>query len=179
MFVFEVLVVGIEASIALAGFSGIIATFQIRSATGIRRGTVASLTVVVQVSLLCALICAIPLLLHTFGVSGPALWTIGSLAAGGVTLVGGYGGFRNMRGALTRRSITLLFILIEGSVATVLIANVLNVANVVFHREPGPLVAAVLVGLSVGGYVFSRLLLLPLWRAVKEREAETQQIAPR
>jgi hypothetical protein len=173
MFVFDLLLEGIEASVALAGFSGIIATFQERSAAGIRRGPIASLTVVVQFSLLSALTCATPLFLHTFGISGALLWTISSVVAGGFTAVGSYGGFRNMKGALTKRSVTLLFMLLQLVGVLVLLTNVFNVANFIFHREPGPVVAVVLYALTVAGYVFSRLLLLPLWRAVKEREAAT------
>jgi hypothetical protein len=170
MMVFDLLMVGIEASVALAGFSGIIATFQMGSEGGARRGPVASLTVVVEFSLLSALTCTLPLFLHTLGIAGPALWTVSSLIGAGFTGYGAYGGFRNMRGALTTRSITLLFALLQLVGAMVIAANLLNVANVVFHREPGPVIAVVLYALTVAGYVFSRLLLLPLWKAVKEHE---------
>jgi hypothetical protein len=170
--VFDLLMVGIEASVALAGFSGIIATFQMGSEGGVRRGPVASLTVVVEFSLLSALTCTIPLFLHTLEVTGPTLWTVSSLITGAFTGYGAYGGFRNMRGALTTKSTTLLFALMQLLGAMVLAANVLNVANVVFHREPGPVIAVVLYALTVAGYVFSRLLLLPLWKAVKEHEAQ-------
>ena len=77
-----------------------------------------------------------------------------------------------MRGALTTRSITLLFALLQLIGAVLIAANVLNVANVVFHREPGPVIAVILYALTVAGYVFSRLLLLPLWKAVKEHEVQ-------
>ena len=45
--VFDLLMVGVEASIALAGFAGVIATYQINDVTRIRRGAVVGLTAIV------------------------------------------------------------------------------------------------------------------------------------
>ena len=171
MEVFDILLVGIEASIALAGFAGIIATYQIRDVAMIRRGPIGALTVVVQFSLLSALGCAIPMLLHTFGVRGTTLWAVGSAIAAMFTAIGGYSIVRSMRGSVTTTSRRLLFVLLEVLGAFVALALILNAADLVFHREPGPLVVAVLYALSVAGYMFSRVLLLPLWRIVRENEA--------
>ncbi len=176
MEVFDILLVGIEASIALAGFAGVIATYQINDVTRVRRSVVAALTVVVQFSLLAALSCAIPLVLYTFGVKGVTLWLITSVVGVIFTAWAAYGGARSMKGALAKKSARLLFLLLQGLGALVALALILNAMDLVFHREPGPIVAGIIYALSVAGYMFSRLLLLPLWRIVREQEAANSRV---
>jgi uncharacterized membrane protein len=60
----------------------------------------------------------------------------------------------------------------QGLGALVALALILNAMNIVFHRQPGPFVAGIIYALGVANYMFSRLLLLPLWRIVKEQESE-------
>jgi predicted permease len=100
--ILDILIVGVEASIALAGFAGVIATYQINDVTRVRRGTVAALTVTVQCSLLAALGCAITLLLYTFGVKGVTLWVISSVIGAIFMATGAYGIARSTRGAITK-----------------------------------------------------------------------------
>lgn len=176
MQVYDLLLVGIEASIALAGFAGIIATFQLRDPMAIRRGPVASLTVVVQYSLLSAVGCMAPLLLHAFGTDEHTLWAISSTVGAIFTLYGGYGVYRNIKGAFMKRSIIYLFIGLQILGGLVVLINILNVADIIFHREPGPFIVSVVYALGVAGFIFSRLLLLPLWKAVKVSEANGEEM---
>ena len=176
MEVFDILLVGIEASIALAGFAGIIATYQINDVTRIRRTSVAALTVVVQFSLLAALACSIPLLLHTFGVKDVTLWLISSVTGVIITACGAYGSTRSMRGVIAKKSLRLLYVLLQGLGGLVALALTLNAMDLVFHREPGPIVAGVIYALTVASYMFSRLLLRPLWRIVREQEAANSRV---
>ena len=173
---FDILLVGIEASIALAGFAGVIATYQINDVTRIRRGAVVALTAIVQYSLLAALVCAIPLILHTFGVQGETLWAISS-GIGAILLASmAYNSARSMRGATTKKSSFLLYLLLQGLGALFVLANILNAFDLAFHREPGPLVVGIFHALSVAGINFSRLLLLPLWRIVREQEDANSKV---
>ncbi len=173
---FDILLVGIEASIALAGFAGVIATYQINDVTSIRRGAVVGLTAIVQYSLVAALVCAIPLLLHTFGVEGETLWGICS-GVGAILIAGmAYGSARSMRGAITKRSSWSLHLLLQGLGVLVVLANILNAFDLAFHRDPGPFVAGIVYALSVAGINFSRLLLLPLWRIVREQEDANSRV---
>jgi hypothetical protein len=176
MEVFDILLVGVEVSIALAGFAGVIATYQINDVTRVRRSVVGALTVIVQYSLLAALVCAIPLLLHTFGVKGGTLWVISSVIGAIFMACAAYGSARSMRGAIAKKSSWLLFVLLQGLGALVTLAMILNAVDLVFHREPGPVVAGIIYALSVAGYMFSRLLLLPLWRIVHEQEAANSRV---
>lgn len=177
MEVLDILLVGIEASIALAGFSGVIATYQITDVTRVRRGAVVGLTVIVQYSLLAALACAIPLLLHTIGVKGATLWLISSVVGAIGTASGAYDSARRMRGAIVKKSSRLLFLLLQSLGVLVTLALILNAADLVFHREPGPYIAMVVYILSVAGVMFSRLLLLPLWRILREREDADSRVS--
>ena len=176
MEVFDLLLVCIEVSIALAGFAGVIATYQMNDVTKIRRGAVTGLTTIVQCSLLVALVCAISLVLHTFGVKGETLWVMSSVIGAIVTAVMAYGFARSMRGAIAKKSSWLLYLFLPGLCALVTLAMILNAADLVFHREPGPFVAGVVFALSVAGIMFSRLLLLPLWRILREQEDANSRV---
>ena len=62
MDIFEMLQLGIEASIALAGFAGVIATYQTGEGNRLRRGNVAAVTVITRCSLLVGFACAMVIL---------------------------------------------------------------------------------------------------------------------
>ena len=171
MEIFDFLLVGIEASIALAGFAGIIASTQLHTLSNVSRSTMVALTVVVQFSFLSALACAIHLLLESFGVDGETLWAISSGFGAGFATGGAYVCTRNMRGAITKKSNWVLFLLLLGLGILLAFALLLNAMGLVFQKEPGPFIAGIIYALSVAGYMFSRLLLLPLWRIVNEQEA--------
>ena len=72
----DFLLVGIEVSVAFAGFAGIIATFQFSDRTKIKRGDVVGLTMIVQNSLLAAFASALPLVLYTFDLSDETIWSL-------------------------------------------------------------------------------------------------------
>jgi len=78
---------------------------------------------------------------------------------------------RNMRGATKRWATRLLFGSFYAVFGLGVLVQFLNASNLIFHREPGPYIAGIILGLGMVGYMFGRLLLRPLWRAVKEQEA--------
>jgi len=168
----EMLQLGIEAAIALAGFAGVIATYQISESRRINRSTVAAVTVITRCSLFVGLACAITLVLQAFGVIGPALWTISS-AIGAVMMAGvALSIARSMKGTTFKRPTRILYLALQGLGGLVVMALVLNCLGWVFNREPGPFIAGAVYGLSLAGIMFSRLLLIPLWRIVRETENE-------
>ncbi len=167
----DLLLVGAEVSIAFAGFAGIIATFQFRGAERVRRGDVVGLAMIVQLSLNCALLSALPLLLSTFKLEAATIWTICSLYGGTYTVYTMQSVHRNMRGATQQWTLRLLFGSFQAVFASVVFIQFLNASNLIFHREPGPYIAGIVLGLGLVGYMFGRLLLRPLWIAVSEQEA--------
>ena len=168
---YDLLLVGIEVSVAFAGFAGVVATFQFRDRTTINRGDIVGLTMIVDFGLMCAFYSTLPLCLAIFNIEGDAIW-IG--CSGLATLAVGramYIVHSKMKPAAISSRSRLLFSILQGVAALIALSLVLNMANVVFHREPGPYIAAILFGLTLVGYMFLRLLLRPLWRAVHEQEA--------
>lgn len=167
----DLLLVGAEIGVALAGFAGIIATFQLRDDKTIRRGDVVGLSMIVQMSLGCALLCIIPLVLSVIRVDEATVWAVCSGIGAIYTSYSSQSIHRNMRGATRKKSLRLLFGAFHVGFACVVLAQILNVMDLVFHREPGPYLIGITLGLALVGYMFGRLLLRPLWIRVREQEA--------
>jgi hypothetical protein len=167
----DILIVGVEASIALAGFSGIIATFQFAGAREPRRVDAVGLTAILQLSLVSALACAIPLLLYTFGVKETTLWAICSVLAVIMYVGGVYAVTRNMRGVFRSKPFGGLIVTVHCLSFGFIVVNVMNASDIFFHREAGPVIANIVWTLSFVGYMFTRLLLRPIWRSVRIQEA--------
>ena len=170
----DLLLVGIEASVAFAGFAGIIATFQFSDRTGIKRGDVVGLNLIVQSSLSNALACAFPLVLNIFGLESETVWTVASTCGVVVVLLTMYSVDKSMRGAVRKTSLKLLFGLMQAVSALLAICLVLNACDMIFHREPGPYLVAITAYMSLVGYMFARLLLRPLWIEVRSQERAKQ-----
>jgi hypothetical protein len=170
MDILEMFALLVEVSIALAGFAGIIATFQYGGEIMVRRGPVAALTVIVQLSLLTALLASLPLLFHTFGLRDEDLW--GTCSAIGVPLGFGimYSIDSKMRPALSKRRFWLIYGTVQTISLLLVIGLFLNTVNIIFHREPGPYMLAGVFLPCFAGYMFFRLLLNPLWKRVRDGE---------
>lgn len=169
----DILILAVEASIAFAGFAGIVATFQFSGEKQMRRTDAIGLTVILQFSLLTSLVAAIAIALHSFNVKETTLWTICSVLAAIAQSWGIYTVHKNLTTAdRTKRLRTLTTILQFPSLVLVLI-HLLNISDVFFHREAGPLIASIVYALSIAGFMFSRLLLRPIWRNVRIRETAT------
>ena len=165
------LISGIEVSVALAGFAGIVATFQNKDGATVSRGDAVGLTIIVNFSLMGAFFCALPLVLVVFRVGEAAIWAINSALQCVYMLNRMYYIHRHMTAVALRESTRRLFRVIQGVSALVAVALALNAGNQVFHREPGPSIAALFFGLGLVGFMFARLLLRPLWRVVHDQEA--------
>ena len=170
----DILILAVEASVAFAGFAGIIATFQFGEAKKVTRADAVGLTMILQFSLLAALIACIPLLLHTFGAKTTAVWATTSAFAAIIVSGAQYLQAGSLRKAsLKNKSFLRLKIAVQCIGAGVILINALNFLDLFFHREPGPVIAAIIWALIITGFSFSRLLLLPIWRRVRIQEADT------
>ena len=165
------LLMGIEVSVALAGFAGIVATFQFRDQAEVRRGDLVGLTMLVSFSLMAAFFCALPLVLAVFQLAATTIWSVSSALAAVYLLYSMYYVHRSMSPVRMKVRTRVLFRTFQGAACLLAVMNVLNAANLGFHREPGPHVASLVYGLGLVAYMFVRLLLRPLWRAVHEQEA--------
>ena len=164
------LLVGIEVSVAFAGFAGIIATFQNRGDAKGDRAEVVGLTIIVNFSLIGAFFCTLPLVLSVVGIEEATIWAVNSALQCLYTLNRMYYIHQNMSVVALRSSTRMLFRMLQGVAFLLALALAFNASNQVFHREPGPSIAAIFFGLGMVGFMFARLLLRPLWRAVREQE---------
>ena len=173
----DLLLVGVEVSVAFAGFAGIIATFQFREDKEIKRGDVVGLTMIVQMSLNCALLSALPLMLSIFNVKAEKIWTICSLYGGLYTAYTMLRVHLNMYGVTRKMSLRLLFGSLQVISACIVAMQFLNAFDLFFHREPGPYIAGIMIGLGMVGYMFLRLLLRPLWISVRTQDTNKADLA--
>ena len=75
-----------------------------------------------------------------------------------------------MRGAVKRTALRILFGAFQGVFGLVVISLILNTLDIFFHKEPGPYLAGIVLCLCLAGYMFSRLLVHPLWQAIGKQE---------
>ena len=163
----EVLLVGVEASIALAGFAGLVVSLQINDITNIRRSNVTALTVVLLYSLLSGLACSLALLLIILGFEGKQLWQISSVIMATLYLSSMSSISFKMKSVVGSKRAWYLYLILQGFGCLFPIALIFNSLGIIFHMEPGPFFAGLTYALTVAGYMFYRLLLTPLWRIVR------------
>lgn len=159
-----------EISIALAGFAGIVATFQSRQQGGISHGRVLDLWIIVNVSLAGAFASVLPLVLLNFGVQEPKVWSICSSLMGINQLAFSYFLFRKTRLNLFKLSIRVLYLFLFFISLITAIANFLNASGLVFDRELGPYFVTIIFNFWIVGMSFSRLLMRPLWKSIQEQK---------
>jgi hypothetical protein len=167
----DILILGVEASVAFAGFAGIVATFQFGGAKETRRGDAIGLTMILQFSLLAALACSVAILLYSFDVKETTIWTICSVLAFVMQVWGFRGTLQSMKGVDRTKTFARLTVILQIPTLILMLMHVMNVSDIYFHREAGPVIASVIYGLCIAGFMFSRLLLIPIWRNVRRQEA--------
>ena len=124
-----------------------------------------------ELSLLAALQCGVMLVLKVFGMEDETLWAFGSVLASVINIANLVSFYSNMKGVVrNKRLLTIMWIMQCVSVV-IAMSNVLNVFGIVFDRVPGPILINVVWGLTLAGWMFSRLLLIPVWRTLYKQEA--------
>jgi len=171
MEVVDVLILCAEVSVSLAGFAGIVATFQFRNDKKVKRAELVGLTIIVNTALLDTLACIIPLVLFTYGIKETTVW---GLSSGIIAILAAmilYKVNRELRGRVRRKSIAVYYGSLQAIIGLAILAMLLNATGFIFHREPGPFITGVVAGMSMCGLMFARLLLYPLWRRLGEQES--------
>ncbi len=153
-----------EIAIALAGFSGLVATFQQRSDVEPNSADIVGLTMILVMGLGVAFFSLLPTLLFSFELAVSVVWLISnSLAAAFMLLMTNF--IRvNLLKAVNRRKTRALFITLISVAFLICILLVLSAFSYTPFPQIGVFLLALLFGLAVVGYSFCRLLLLPLWR---------------
>lgn len=169
----SLLLEGVEVSVALAGFAGIVATFQFRDNSKVRRGDMVGLTMLVSFSLVIAFFCALPLALGVFSIRDTTIWAVTSSLGAIYVFNSMWFVHRRMHSVRMKARTRRLFAALQAVAGLLAVLNILNAANVGFSREPGPHIASLLFGLCLVGYMFVRLLVRPLWKVVHDQEAQS------
>jgi hypothetical protein len=159
-----------EISIALAGFAGIIATFQFRQDKYLSRGRVLDLSMIVNISLLCAFFSVLPLSLLNFGFEEEAVWAFCSAIAGCIWLLGVVFVLRNMTTRKVHPQLRLLFIFLFVYSLVTAVILFLNALGIFFHRQFAPYFSSFILAFFLVCFNFSRLLMHPLWKALHKQE---------
>ena len=89
----------------------------------------------------------------------------------------GYLTTKSMRGATKQTFLKLLFSSMRAIQTLLVICLILNARDLIFHGEPEPYIVALTANLGLVGYMFARLLLRPLWHAVRSQERAMQSAA--
>ena len=160
-----------EISVALAGFAGIIAAFQLRQETDVTRGKVISLGIIVYISLGAAFFAAFPILLMNFGLPDANVWMWSSLLIGLNQLI--VAAFVWKNAPISRWTPISRFLFISAFCLSGLLAvgNLLNSAGIIFEREFAIFFAIYMFNLGVVCLNFARLMMNPLWKILRDREA--------
>ena len=161
-----------EVAIALTGFSGIVATFQFTGGAHKSRGDVIGLASIVQLGLITAFMAFLPLAIGNFSLSEQSVWSICSLIAAisyTVYLVNLFPHTRRMRFRGFNRLVIRFWWVVNSIGILVILCNGLRIG---LNGEAAPYVAVLLNPLCFIGYMFARLLLRPLWKYIRQQEAE-------
>jgi len=163
-----------EISIALAGFAGIIATFQFNQNNVPTSGEIVALTLIVRLGLAGGGFAFLPILLMSFELEEVIVWFISSLGMALYMCHIMYFVHTNIRGKIRKKSMRILFRAYQLLGVLIVVLLVLNALSIGVQQG----IAIYLVALAYGLYLlatnFMRLLLLPLWK--RYRASKTSEI---
>lgn len=168
-----------EVSVALAGFAGIIATFQSRRQTRASRGNALGLTTMVTMSLVVAAMSAVPIAASNFHFSNQTVWAFSSSVFAliyVVFLIYIRSRMINVKMKGANRLIIFVWWVFNFTIVAGLFLNVIETNAQLQHAV---YFVALLNPLFFSGYMFVRLLLRPLWREVKAKEESATTIKER
>jgi hypothetical protein len=169
----EQLLILTQVAIAVAGFAGIIGTFQFKEGEKIRRGDVIGLEIVVNVGLMSAFYSTLPLILINFKIDDSIVWAICSGMTCIVYTIYHIGFVIRLKNFKSFKTINKLMVYSLFTVSFIIVSiNFLNACNLVFKREFGPFYIALIYSLGSVCYMFSRLLIRPIWRTIRKQESE-------
>ena len=152
-----------EISVALAGFAGIVATFQFREGDTPSAGKIVALTIIVNMGLSAGMFSFLPLLLFSITSDEAIVWFVSSYLLAIYMCYMMFFVQKHMQGKVRRNRVRLLFSTYQVVSGLLIVLLLLNGANIGVERGLGPYLLTLLYGLYMVGTNFMRLLLSPLW----------------
>ena len=126
---------------------------------------------IVNIGLFMAFFSALPFLLVQFGLEEKSVWAISSTLIAVLSLLASPFIIRNMSLARETWPTRIWFASFPIMGLILIVLNILNALGIIFDQQIGPFLAAVAFYLALVCYNFSRLLMQPLWKMVRQREA--------
>lgn len=162
-----------QVTVAFVGFASIVATFRFKDEFTIKKNDAIDLELIVNTGLVGAFFSVLPLILSSFGLQDASVWTLCSAIMSINYLGFMYYLSRMVKISKFRKKKSKLIISIYFAIGILVFGlNVMNATNIVFHREFGPFLVSLIYPLCMVGYMFSRLLFLPIWRTIKHQKAD-------
>lgn len=160
-----------QVTVAFVGFSAIIAAFQFKDGYSIKKSDAINLQFIVATGLVGTFFSLLPLMLSSFGLSDSMVWAVSS-AVGSANYLGFiYYLSRNVKISKFRRKSAKVLVVSYFLVGfLILVLNLLNAFNILFHREFGPYFISLIYPLCLVGYFFTRLIFQPIWKTFKDKE---------
>tara|TARA_R110001599_G_C12234408_1_gene658280 strand:- start:1249 stop:1776 length:528 start_codon:yes stop_codon:yes gene_type:complete len=160
-----------EIGVALAGFAGIVATFQFRQNTAPTAGEIVALTIIVNMGLSVAAFSYLPILALSYTSNEGIVWSISSSLLAVYMSYMMYFIHSNLRGKVKKTSARLLFTLFQLVGILIVISLISNALNIGIERGLPAYLTALVYGAYLVGMNFMRLLLLPIWKQFRASEA--------
>ncbi len=161
-----------QVAVAFVGFAAIVATFRFKEGVSIKKNDAVDLQLIVNTGLVGAFFSVLPLALSSFELQDTSVWALCS----GIMSVN-YLAFifylsKKVKISKIRRKTSKLIVVSYFSIGLlVLVINLMNTFDIIFKREFGPFFISLIYPFSMVGYMFTRLLFLPIWRTIKSQES--------
>ena len=159
-----------EVSVALAGFAGIVATFQFRQQVNVNRGHALALSMIVNISLVGALFAVLPMVFINYGIAEEDVWPICSALMGINISIFIFYVWRTTRLNSLPFKTRIIFSSFFVVAFAIVCANFMNSVGLVFENQFGTYFISFVFCFFLVGYNFSRLLMLPLWKQIHRQE---------
>ncbi|MCE2614215.1 hypothetical protein LVD13_14670 [Flavobacteriaceae bacterium D16] len=160
-----------QVTVAFVGFAAIVATFRFRDEFTIKKNDAIDLELIINTGLVGAFFSVLPLALSSFGLEDTSVWALcsGIMSLNYLGFI--YYLFRKVAISKIRRKKSRLIVILYFSIGLlVFIMNLMNALNIHYKREFGPFLISLIYPLTMVGYMFTRLLFLPIWRTLKNQE---------
>jgi hypothetical protein len=160
-----------QISLTLAGFAGIIATFQFQKSNSITQGHVLALSLIVNISLVGTFFSLLPIVFLNYGFNEQHVWRMCSaLMAINISAFIIYI-WRRSHTKTVSKTIKTFYGFSFLAAGILVVTNIMNGIGYLSDRQFAAYFVNFIFCLFLVGFYFSRLLLLPLWKYVKRTEA--------
>ena len=159
-----------QVTVAFVGFAAIVATFRFKDEFTIKKSDAIDLQLIVNTGLMGAFFSVLPLVLSSFGLQDSSVWALSSTIMSINYLAFMYYLSRKVKISKFRKKNSKLIVISYFVIGfIILIMNALNAFGIYFLREFAPFLLSLIYPLCMVGYMFTRILFLPIWRTLKNQ----------